>query len=87
MSNQNLAEEYLDFVEGPIWASIVSRIRFDTTDKRRLLLTSLTLTDVQRISCVTGLFIYKSFCENIYAAAGRKMPPELWELFTGGKES
>ncbi len=83
MSQLNLVEEYLDFLDGPIWYSIVGFIKFDATVRRRNLLTSTNMTEQQRYGHIYALGTYKSLCTKIYDAAGRKLPPELLELFTG----
>jgi hypothetical protein len=41
------------------------------------------MTEQQRYGHIYALGTYKSLCTKIYDAAGRKLPPELLELFTG----
>jgi len=80
---QNLAEEFLDFLDSPTWYSIVQMIKSEAVLRRRSLLTSMNMTEQQRFGHIYTLGAYKSLCEKIYMAAGRKLPPELLELFTG----
>jgi hypothetical protein len=83
--NQNIAEEYLDFIDGPIWESLVKYIKIDATIRRRPLLTSTTMSEGSRAGCIFALSTYKNFCTMVYESAGRKLPPELLELFTGDR--
>jgi hypothetical protein len=83
MRQQNLIEEFLDFIDGPIWASMVQYIKFDATKRRRPLLTSNTMSEGSRAGCVFALSTYRNLCQMVYESAGRKLPPELLELFTG----
>ena len=83
MSQLNLIEEFLDFLDSPIWFQIVQLIKSDVTIRRRVLLTSTTASDGTRAGCIYALSTYRNLCQKIYEAAGRKLPPELLELFTG----
>jgi hypothetical protein len=79
----NLAEEFHDFLDSPTWYAIVDMMKHDATTRRRSLLTSTSITESQRYGCVYALSTYKQLCDRIYEVVGRKMPPELRELFTG----
>jgi hypothetical protein len=84
--DKNLAEEFFEFLDSPTWVAIVKMMEFDARVRRRTLLTSTTVTEQQRFGAIYALATYNSLCHNIYNTAGRKMPPELIELFTGSKD-
>ena len=80
---RNLAEEFSDFLDSPTWYSIVEMLRADSNFRRCTLMTSLTINDVQRAGHIYTLAAYKALCSRVYETAGRKLPSELRELFTG----
>lgn len=81
---QNVAEEYQDLLDSEAWKSVVSLACKDAEPIRMVLLTSLTLDEKQRIAKISRLATYKDFFEKVYDVAGRKLPPKLLDLFTGG---
>jgi len=80
---KNLAEEFLDFLDSPTWMAIVKMMETDAKTIRRNLLTYEAMTNERRYMSIAALRTYKNLCLQVYDAAGRKMPPELFELFTG----
>lgn len=71
-------------LDSDAWKSILNMVFEDVGPIRITLLRSLTMDEKARIAKVSRLATYNDFFEKVYEAAGRKLPPKLLDLFTGG---
>ena len=81
------SEEMRDFLDSAAWDRIVDIVAADCIPIRRALLTSYTLTDVQRIAHVAKLKAYRDLFEAIFKIARKsQLPSQYLELFTGAEK-
>lgn len=79
-------EELRDLLDSPAWDFVVTLVASDVLPLRKSLLTSLSLSETQRVSYVSSLSTYKRLFDSIYQSAGFKhMPTKYLELFTGSE--